>query len=451
MSLIRIPLRILACFLRPPWGVMLLISCFMLFAVALIGKKNLDDLPSLSLFSHLEETKKNKKESIAERLTQFDETGIRLLIRGLSSKEEATAFSCHQTLKQQLSEWQSLPNDQASSRYLILSKELAENSKTGTNYARQLSRELAVIVQNDTLNRGFEGQRLVSQNCQRVIDAWQASQRDQMAAMKRNGQPGFETVFSSTGSPNNARVSGINVPYLIAQSANTNDRLQQLTDQQDAPSNEWNTTDFSGSKNQNGQSATPATDSLANSPRVGFYSLLSPVPTSQRNDQVLIARSQQKISPFLTDRLQQVAARELPGLPTQDLMRLLNHKNRNISQESEAILKKRDGFQEDHIQLASKLYHPDASVRKSLLSQLADNDQLETYSWLSELLKDPEQEVRLATAKAIYGQIPLDKNELERLQYLMQSDADQRIAALGQGLETRISTGADGANTRNFR
>jgi len=45
--------------------------------------------------------------------------------------------------------------------------------------------------------------------------------------------------------------------------------------------------------------------------------------------------------------------------------------------------------------------------------------------------------VRLATAKAIYGQIPLDAEELERLKNVMQSDTDQRIAAVGQGLAVR--------------
>jgi hypothetical protein len=105
-----------------------------------------------------------------------------------------------------------------------------------------------------------------------------------------------------------------------------------------------------------------------------------------------------------------------------------------IAQQSEIILIRRDGFQEEHIQLARKLYHPNISERISLLPQLADNDQLETLSWLSELLQDPEQEVRLATAKAIYGQIPLEDAERERLQTIMQSDTDRRIATLGQGL-----------------
>ena len=433
MALVRVPLRILVCLLRPPWGMLLLTTGLILFLLILFGKKHWDKEQSDSLFSQLQKSNINQKEIIASQLTQFDEVGIRLLIRGLASKEESTVLACHQTLKQLLFEWQCLSNEQVSSRYLVVSKELVEISKNGTLYSLLLAHELAVMVQNDIVNRGIEGQRLVSQHCQKVIDAWQAGQRDQTTGAKFNQQNEFHTTLVSAGEPKNVRVAGINVPYLVAQPVNTetNDRLHQLTDE-------------SGLLPHNGvsgiKSPTAQSPPLATSPRVGFYSLHSPVPASvpAKKDQVLIASDQPKVSPFLTGHLQLVALPDLPRLPTQDLMRLLNHTNQEIAQQSETILKKRDGFQEDHIQLARKLYHPDASARKSLLPQLAENDQLETCNWLSELLKDPDQGVRLATARAISSQIPLDDDERERLKRIMQLDADQRIAALGQGLETRV-------------
>ncbi|MCL2119288.1 MAG: hypothetical protein FWH27_12760 [Planctomycetaceae bacterium] len=433
MSFARIPFRILACLLRPPWGVMLPLTCMIL---AIIAQSPWGRLRDQALLVQLEKSKINQKEILTRQFSQLDDVGIRLLVRGLASKEEATALASYQTLMQQLSEWQSLPNDRASSRYLIFSKELAEISKTGTLYSRPLARDLAVMVQNDIVNRGFEGQHLVSQNCQKAIDVWQAGQGDPTAVAQFHQRTGLDTTLAGAGEPRNASTS-INVPYLVAQSpvAESHGRLTQLADQQGYESGESPGFDnFSGAKNPTAQSAKPVT-----SPRVGFYSLHSPAPAPQRNDQILIARSQQKASPFLTERLQQVAMRDLPKIPTQDLMRLLNHSDRNISQQSEAILIKRDGFQEEHIQLARKLYHPDISERKSLLPLLAGNDQLETSNWLSELLHDPEQEVRWATAKAIDNQVPLEDDELEVLKTIMQSDADRRIAALGQELETRIS------------
>jgi len=263
------------------------------------------------------------------------------------------------------------------------------------------------------------------------LDDWRPD--DWKLETERSAVTGSNATLAGADEPKNARATGINVPYLVVQSTNTtpNDRLQQLTGDQNEESN-----DFPVLDNQTAPSAKSATSS-----RVGFYSLYSATPAPvqpQKNDQILIARDQPPLaSPFLNERLQRVAIRDLSKLPTQDLMKLINHANSEISVQSETLLKKRDGFQEEHVQLARKLYHPDSSVRKSLLPQLADNDQLETFSWLSELLKDPEQEVRYATVKAIYSQIPLEEDELAHLKNIMQSDTDQRIAAVGQGLVVR--------------
>ena len=449
MTYLRFLFRILACFLRPPWGMMLLATGFVLFSFVFFGKKSWDEFHSQSLLFQLEKSKDNQKEVIAQNLPKSDAIGIRLLIRGLSAKDEATAQTCHQTLKGELFQWQSLSNDEASKNYLIFSKELAEISKSGTLYSQQLALELALIVQKDIINRGFENQRLVSQNCQKVIDSWQAGQRDPSAVTGFSHHISFDTTLAGAGEPLNARVAGINVPYLVAQPINStsDDRLQQLADYQNDKSIGLPKNDFSLHDDQTSQQSKSAT-----SPRVGFYSLYSPESGPMRplkNDQVLIASDRPKnVSPFLHGRLQQVASQDLSKLPTQDLMKLLNHTNRAISVQSEALLKKRDGFQDEHIQLARKLYHTEVSVRKLLLSQLSDNEQLEMFSWLSELLKDPDQDVRMATAKAIYSQIPLDEDELVRLKKIMQSDTDQRIAALGQGLETRVSSG--GSLQRNY-
>ncbi len=417
---------------------MLLLSGVLLFAIVFIGQSRWAEIQGQSLFTQLEKTGNNQKAEIARQLAQFDDTGIRLLVRGLTSKEEATAQACREALAEQLSDWKTLDNAKASQRYLVVSQELAEIAKTGSPYARQLACDFAHRVQNDILNRGLEGQYVVSANCRKVVETWQSGQRDPTVPLKFDRKAGHETALASAGEPPRARVSGINVPYLVAQSSDRdiNDRLRQLAEQNDE-SGDWPDDGFVEANNLPAQQKKPAT-----SPRVGFYSLYSAAPTPTKNDRILIARdSRRNGSPFLTERLQRVATIDLPKLPTQDLMRLLNHDDLEISRQAEALLIKRDGFQEEHIRLAAKLYHPDSNVRKSLLTQLADDEQLETYSWLAELLKDPDQNVRLATAKAVYGQIPLDDETLGRLQTIMLSDDDQRIAALGQGIKTRISTG----------
>ena len=417
------------------------------------GNDFLARFQSKTVFQQLENAKVDQKDKIAQQISYFTqliqakqplsssqqkrqyESGVKLLVYGLASKEEATALACHRALKTQLSDWQTRSNQDASPYYLTFSQILKENIKSlNSPYSLNLARDLAQQMQNDILDRGIEKQYVVSENCRCVIDMWQAGQSHPVATSGINNQSVFDTTLASAGEPRNARFSGINVPYLTAEQKDTlpEGRLRQLADVH-ATTQDADDSNFA-------QNKTPTV------PRVGFYNLHSARPVAQNENRVLIARQEpqhlplQNTSPFLDGNLQHVAVNDLAKLTTQDLMRLLNHENWDISQKSESLLKNRDGFQEEHIQLAAKLYHPDVSVRKSILPQLMGNDQLETSSWLSELLKDPEYEVRLAAAKAVW-QIPLDEDSLEFLKNVMKSDTDRQIAALGRELEMRISAG----------
>ena len=328
MTIVRLPFRVLACLLRPPWGMMLLLTGAILFSVIVFGQKYWDEFQSQSKLLFLEKSKNNHKVALTQQVKQWGDAEY---------------------------------------------------------------------------------------------------------------QPPLADVVEPRNEPHKDRVVGINVPYLVAESTHTelNNRWQQLTEQgnqnRNSPATELPDENFTVAKNQTSEPQQPATN-----PRVGFYSLQTPMPAPARNDQVLVARDLPRVSPFLSERLQRVAVRDLPKLPTQDLMRLLHHTNWEIAQQADVVLQKRDGFQNEHIQLARKLYHPDVAVRKSILPQLAEDEELETTSWLSELLKDPDQDVRLATGKAIYGQIPLTHTEREHLQMIMQSDSDQRVAVLGHGMGTVI-------------
>ena len=453
MSFICIPFRVLSCLIRPPWGIMFLIAGIIVLFVVAFGNDFLVKFQSKDLYHQLENAKVDQKDEIAQKIVQLTqltqlpqsswssqqkrqyESGIKLLVYGLTSKEEATALACHRALKTQLSDWRTLSNQDASLHYFTFSQTLTENLKLlNSPYSLNLARDLAQQMQNDLLDRGIEKQHVISENCRRVIETWQSGQSHSVATSGINSQPVFDTTLASAGEPRNARFSGINVPYLTAEQEDVppEGRLRQLTDAHAAMQDETQ--------------AVPQLDTpkQAANPRVGFYSLHSARPVSQNENRVLIARQEpqnlppQNTSPFLDDKLQQVTVNDLVKLTTQDLMRLLNHENWDISQKTETLLKNRDGFQEEHIQLAAKLYHPDVFVRKSILPQLMNDDQLETSSWLSELLKDPEDEVRLAAAKAIW-RIPLDADSLESLKNIMKSDTNGQIAALGWELEMRIS------------
>ena len=443
MIFFRIPFRVFKCLVRPPWGILFALTGVFVTMIMMFGENYFAQYQNEKIFRRLENADSSQKAEITKQMSQqlsrqlarHNESGIKLLVLGLSSKEEATALACHGTLKNQLSDWKSLPNQEVSLLYLSYSKLLAESLKTYSPNGLQLARDLSQQILNDILDRGIEKQHVVSENCHKVIDAWQSGQSRSIYVANIDRPPVFSTTLPSAGEPRNARVSGINVPYLSAQKENTTPegRLRQLTE-------------FPETENHH---PLPTDSKPAAVPRVGFYAISAQSSAPADRNQVLIARKespkvldrQQETSPFLDDRLRQIAVRDLSKLPTQDLMRLLNHDQQEISRQSENLLKNRDGFQDEHIRLATKLYHPDVNIRKSILPQLVQDDQLEVSNWVSELLKDPDREVRYATAVAIRRQIPLDETALEIAKNMMQTDSDQRVAALGRELETRISTG----------
>ena len=145
-----------------------------------------------------------------------------------------------------------------------------------------------------------------------------------------------------------------------------------------------------------------------------------------------LAGAQVKIaggSPFLNETLLNISRKQIETLPTQDLMRLLNHPIWEIGQIAEEILLDRDGFSQEHVVLATSLYHPEEHVRISLLRQLTRSRDLELSTWLTELLQDPNANVRYETAHAICrGNFPI--RDLQPLFNIIYADNEPRIAQL---------------------
>ena len=124
---------------------------------------------------------------------------------------------------------------------------------------------------------------------------------------------------------------------------------------------------------------------------------------------------------------------EIPNLPTADLIRLLQHPNRSVQAVAEKRLRDRDHFQDEHIALAYRLYHPNAEIRKGVIDALLRSPSVQPISWLMELLRDSDSDVRLtaitfiATAK--------DKSLMQEVLQRAKKDSDPRINGLIEKLE----------------
>lgn len=124
---------------------------------------------------------------------------------------------------------------------------------------------------------------------------------------------------------------------------------------------------------------------------------------------------------------------EIEHLRTAELIRLLQHPDRSIEALAERQLRHRDGFQNVHINLALKLYHPSAKQRQELLELLPRTPSVEPLPWLMELLRDPHPEIRLSaiTYVATSRDMDLVQNLIEKAKH----DDDPRINSLVQKLE----------------
>jgi hypothetical protein len=101
---------------------------------------------------------------------------------------------------------------------------------------------------------------------------------------------------------------------------------------------------------------------------------------------------------FLTPELQNIPLDRVPQLPTSQLMRLLHHPESAYSESARLTLIGREGFQEAHMKLAWRLYHPVPAVRQEIVAMLPNTSNVQSSVWLKVLLNDPSNDVRYRTA-----------------------------------------------------
>ena len=121
-----------------------------------------------------------------------------------------------------------------------------------------------------------------------------------------------------------------------------------------------------------------------------------------------------------------------------ELIRGLNSENDARAEAAEAELIGR-GFTEAQLELARKLYDPDAAVRKKLVQELPGLQGVDTVPWLMELCRDADAEVRLgAIALLATSSDPAVLDEVERIAGRDVDSGIRRIAdRIGQQRNTR--------------
>jgi len=142
---------------------------------------------------------------------------------------------------------------------------------------------------------------------------------------------------------------------------------------------------------------------------------------------------------FLQPELLNTPLDRVPNLPTMQLMQLLHHPEPAYVDSAQQTLMSREGFQEPHLRLAWRLYHPIPSVRQEIVAMLPHTANVQPVVWLSVLLDDPNNDVRFRTASflATTGDPALQRLLIDR----GKRDGDTRITSLAHRLD-EIQRGA---------
>jgi hypothetical protein len=133
---------------------------------------------------------------------------------------------------------------------------------------------------------------------------------------------------------------------------------------------------------------------------------------------------------FLSVELNRIQPEKIATLSTTKLMRLLQHGDEQIVTAARKTLAGRDGFRDRHLKLAFQLYHPLPSVRAELVGLLPNIGGIQQSVWLTELLNDPNSEVRFLAASAIATSS--DPSMQRLLADKGKRDADPRIIELAE-------------------
>jgi hypothetical protein len=116
-------------------------------------------------------------------------------------------------------------------------------------------------------------------------------------------------------------------------------------------------------------------------------------------------------------------------------MRLLQHQDSNYVLEARRVLIARDGFGESHLSIAYKLYHRNPVVRKEVIAHLSETPGVLMNAWLTELLSDPNDEIRYNAAAML--STSSDPNTRKFLIEKCKHDTDTRIVNLINQLRQR--------------
>ena len=462
--------QLLNLFLFSPWGLIVPMTLL----IALLAAQQLQKTPAqLAMFyaEQFETCGDEELPRLLEVLVRMDEPGIPGLVKGLNSQRESVFTACLNILQCEFDRW--TESDQREHHYRIFSEALLDSCSQFSHaaqaetmqfvYQMMQIRSAAAVSPESTANR----QKTIA-HCEQLLSRLESMRRRRAEPMHDEFAPTANTVasldrrtsqpmlYASNGQPflpTSARNDiGETQPAQVA-SFNTFsvERADRLAAYQKAKQNrppegrsnprlpEDHTTpvlaNFSAPPSfaATAESKFAQQFSLEDSDHVAAPDRVPPnISQEYRNKKLSESGGAYDSDNPLSPELQNTPLDRVPHLPTTQLMQLLHHPETSYVEVARRTLMSRDGFQEVHMKLAWRLYHPIPSVRQEILDILPGTPNVQASVWMTVLLHDPNNDVRYRTASflATAGDPALRRLLIDR----GRRDSDARIVNLANRL-----------------
>jgi hypothetical protein len=459
-------------FLLSPWGLVVPMTLLIaLFAVQQVQKTPVQ----LAQFyaEQLETCDDTDLSRLLKILVQMEDAGVRGLVKGLTSNRESVFTACRNVLQHEFDRWQE--SEQREHHFLVFSEVLLEMchqfSPAAQAEAMQFVDQIVQIRSpNAATPESVANRQKTIAHCERLLSQLESVRRrrsdpkhkdfdsttptitsldrrtQQPVLLTSNGQPLIpasapqekdETHLADTGSFN---------PFSVP-------RADRLMAYQRAHPNR-----FAEDRNNSRLSHDRETPEMAHFPppqgltaemeqKLAQHFLAGNDSEPPRNSDISEEYRSQKLiesggtfrsDNFLSPELQNIPLDRIPHLSTTQLMQLLHHPESAHVESARKTLISRDGFQESHMKLAWRLYHPVAAVREEIVAMLPHTTNVHSSDWLKVLLNDPSNDVRYRTASFL---VTTNDQTLQRLLIdLGKRDTDVRIVNLADRLNDSQGT-----------
>ena len=450
-------------FLLSPWGLIVPMTLLIAFIAVQQIQKTPDQLAQFYA-DQLETCEEEDLSRLIKILVRMGDAGVSGLVKGLASNREAVFIACRDVLQHELDRWQE--SEHREHHFLVFSEALLESCRQFSPAAQAEAmqfvdqimkiRSASVASPESVANR----QKTIA-HCERLLAQLESMRRrrndpkhkdfdstiptvasldrrtQQPMLLASNGQPFIPTSARQEQSGTLLADAESFNPFSVARA----DRLMayQRT-QQNQRTEERSSSCLSHVASPQGVAAEMEQKVAHNVPAVNDSVVSRNLDISEeyRNQKRSESGGTFRTDPFLSPELQRMSLDRIPDLPTTQLMQLLHHPESAYVESARRTLMSRDGFQEPHMKLAWRLYHPVPAVRQEIVAMIPHTSNIHPADWLKVLLEDPSDDVRYRTASFL---ATTNDRTLQRLLIDRgKQDADVRIINLADRLNDSSGT-----------